>query len=1095
MKFNLLSCFFLSLFSVSVFGQSTTATVPIAPPSAGSVSGSKAPVLAPDYSGESAVIEHFDTVYQMAADGTGWRQATMAVRVQSEAALRQLGVVTISYAGNSERVEIAYARVKRPDGTVVETPVTEAMEMPDPVTREAPFYSDLKQKQLPIRSLRVGDTLEWQAKVVRTRAEAPGQFWGQESFVEDGVVLSQTLELRVPKDTYVNLWSPKNKPTESIVGGERIFRWNASQKKPSVGKEAEAEKEAKKKEVWTEDQELDATQGKLPSVAWTTFKSWEAVGAWYRGLEGTRMAPDAEIKAKVAEVTAGKANQQEKVRAVYGYVATQIRYVGVAFGVGRYQPHSAAEVLQNQYGDCKDKHTLLAAMLAALDLHADAVLIGAGVRFNEKVPSPSAFNHLITAVPLEGETVWLDATAEVAPYRMLMFAIRDKFALEVPESNVARVVRTPATLPFASFQKMDAVGTLDKDGISNSRLVLTLRGDDELTVRAVLRQVPPAQYEQLVQQLSRNMGYGGTTSHAELSRPEDTAEPLKISYDYKREKAGDWDNYRIIPQVAPVVLPRPDEKDPPIRAILLGVPRVELSTSALKLPEGWGVELPEAVHVKSAYATYDETYRFEKGTLYAERRIEVLKEKVPVADWKSYKKWADTADLGNELYVQLTRAGKTASGDTAEKGPPIVTETNAKAGTLIASAYKAVQQHELASAESMLNQAKELNAQQSWLWLTYGYLKFQRGEMSAAIEDYKKELSLHPEQYAAYAPLAQAQTILGERNEAEKTLQQWAFVEENNPAPSARLVSMLLEDKDAAAAVKAAESAIARLPEDKKKDETLQLQLGKAQLMAGMKEKGRATLLAVLQTTQSPEMMNDSAYELSDAHMELPLAEATTRTALTKISEESKTWTLDENPQVLNGKSRLLVAAWDTMGWILFQEGKLDEAESYLNAAWLNAQGAEVGEHLGELQTAKGNKNAALNAYELALATIPPYDMMGVKKTPGAEEKKLKERTEALRQAGAKLSLHDSHKALQEIRTISLGPANGLNGTAEYRLLLSEGGIKRAEAMGLKELEGGAERVKKARFAGFWPAGSNANLVRTGILNCHSGVCELVLEP
>ena len=230
MKFILLTCFFLSLFSASVFGQSTTITVPVAPPSAGPASGSKAPALAPDYSGESAVIEHFDAVYEMAADGTGWRQITMAVRVQSEAALRQLGVVTIGYAGNSERVEIAYARVRRSDGTVVETPVTEAMEMPDPVTREAPFYSDLKQKQLPIRSLRVGDTLEWQAKIVKTRAEAPGQFWGQENFIEDGVVLSQTLELRVPKDTYVNVWSPRNKPSESIVGGERIFRWSASQK-------------------------------------------------------------------------------------------------------------------------------------------------------------------------------------------------------------------------------------------------------------------------------------------------------------------------------------------------------------------------------------------------------------------------------------------------------------------------------------------------------------------------------------------------------------------------------------------------------------------------------------------------------------------------------------------------------------------------------------------------------------------------------------------------------------------------------------------------------------------------------------------------
>ena len=151
--------------------------------------------------------------------------------------------------------------------------------MPSPVTTAAPFYSDLKQMQLPIRSLRVGDTLEWQAKIVLFKAEAPDQFWGQETFSEEGIILSQILELRVPKDTYVNVWSPKYKPNETMDGGERVLRWVSSQKKPTVGKEADAdEKELKKKQVWTTEQELDAKEGELPSVAWTTFKSWECGG-------------------------------------------------------------------------------------------------------------------------------------------------------------------------------------------------------------------------------------------------------------------------------------------------------------------------------------------------------------------------------------------------------------------------------------------------------------------------------------------------------------------------------------------------------------------------------------------------------------------------------------------------------------------------------------------------------------------------------------------------------------------------------------------------------------------------------------------------
>ncbi len=39
--------------------------------------------------------------------------------------------------------------------------------------------------------------------------------------------------------------------------------------------------------------------------------------------------------------------------------------IGIAFGIGRYQPHAADDVLTNNYGDCKDKQTLLASLLQA----------------------------------------------------------------------------------------------------------------------------------------------------------------------------------------------------------------------------------------------------------------------------------------------------------------------------------------------------------------------------------------------------------------------------------------------------------------------------------------------------------------------------------------------------------------------------------------------------------------------------------------------------------------------------------------------------------------------------------------------------------
>lgn len=802
-----------------------------------------------NYDAEPLVVETIEKTYRMQADGTGVQFMGASARIQSEAALKQVAVLSVPFAANSEHVEWVYARIRHKDGTSTETPITSAIEVAEQVTREAPFYSDLKQSQLPLRDLRVGDYLEWKARIVRTKAEAPGEFWGGQTFVRDGVVLSETLELDVPRGTPVNVWSPGQKPQERDEGERHVYRWVSAQRDPTIGADADARREAEKKRVRTADEELDARLGKLPDVSWTTFQSWEAVGAWYRGLEGERMFPNAEIKAKVAQLTVGKTTDEAKVQAVYSYVATQIHYIGVAFGTGRYQPHSATDVLGNQYGDCKDKHTLLAAMLQALGLHPDAVLIGAGIRFNPAVPSPASFNHLITRVMLDGKPVWLDTTAEVAPYGMLMYITRDRDALVVPADGPARIEHTPRRPVLAQTQMMEAIGSIDAEGASTSRITLLFRGDSEVLLRSVVRQLSPAQYDQLAQQMCASMGYGGTASHLEVSRVEDTSEPLRMSFDYKREKAGDWANLKTIAQLSPVGLPVLDEKDPPIGSVELGVPRVETSDAAMTLPEGWTAELPEAVHAKSAWVKYDLTYRFEKGTVYAQRRVEVLQERVPVGDWKSYNKFAGKAEFGNETYVQLVRrSGKVRSGTSlgTEEGHKILDssserkgevgtfpaenapETDATSLQLVQEAAAALQSHELLRARSLLDRAKAANPEQPGVWALSGSVLLEMGEPSAAIRDLEKELKLHPSSLGVYQYLERAQVMGGYRADAKETLARWSEAAPQDPTPEIQLISMQLADNEPSIAQARAEKALLRTASNGESNERLELLLGRA---------------------------------------------------------------------------------------------------------------------------------------------------------------------------------------------------------------------------------------------------------------------------
>jgi len=197
----------------------------------------------------------------------------------------------------------------------------------------------------------------------------------------------------------------------------------------------------------------------------------------------------------------------------------RLRYIGVAFGVGRYQPHEASDVLRNQYGDCKDKHTLQAAMLSAARHSRNAALIGAGVAFTPDLPSPGWFNHVITVAHVDGKPVWLDATAEVAPYRLLLQVLRGKQALVVPASGDAYLATTPKDPPFSLRRALRGYRHTRRQG----RLPLASCDGPARRLRDHLPGGGPfglaCTVDELMQNISYRMSYAGKVTHAEFSRP------------------------------------------------------------------------------------------------------------------------------------------------------------------------------------------------------------------------------------------------------------------------------------------------------------------------------------------------------------------------------------------------------------------------------------------------------------------------------------------------------------------------------------------------------------------------------------------------
>ena len=173
------------------------------------------PTVVLDHSQEAYVVEKVHTSYRFENDGTGRREFYVKIKVQSEAGVEQWGQVVIGYNSANERVEIPFVRVLKLDGSTVTAPQDSIQDLSIPLERDAPVYTDYRQKHITVPGLRPGEELEYDFITITQTPLAPGQFWMEYDFAKAGTVLDEQLVLDVPKDRTIKLKTkPGNDPND-----------------------------------------------------------------------------------------------------------------------------------------------------------------------------------------------------------------------------------------------------------------------------------------------------------------------------------------------------------------------------------------------------------------------------------------------------------------------------------------------------------------------------------------------------------------------------------------------------------------------------------------------------------------------------------------------------------------------------------------------------------------------------------------------------------------------------------------------------------------------------------------------------------------
>jgi hypothetical protein len=389
--------------------------------------------------------------------------------------------------------------------------------------------------------------------------------------------------------------------------------------------------------------------------------SWAVIGDWYREHATGRALVTPRIEKKALELTAGAATRTEKIRAIYDYVAREIEYEDLTFMYHGQIPQFAESIMDDGTGDCKDKATLMIALLKAIGIDADITLSMSG-DFSDTYYLPSSrFNHAILSVnEPDGSYFILDPTSATFTYPELPYYLDRTWALRIPRNpeGKAELERLSAperprsaialyVEPGESTYAYSGSMLLSGSQASLARYLFSSHDDDSRKVRAEYFAAGAIRGFKLSE-----FSTGAEESLAEFPSFSFKGEglPLKASAG-KLALDGFWfvkmnaDYLLINPGRSQAAAIEGDEYATPVK-----------QTVVIKIPSGYQVSALPAdatYRFRDAYASY--SFRTLAGNVVMERELFVPGMTIPTADLAAFVDFAAAATAKEAEAVYLER--------------------------------------------------------------------------------------------------------------------------------------------------------------------------------------------------------------------------------------------------------------------------------------------------------------------------------------------------------------------------------------------------------------------------------------------------------
>ncbi|HET6150552.1 MAG TPA: DUF3857 domain-containing protein [Polyangia bacterium] len=564
--------------------------------------------------------------------------------------------IYVRYTPGVEEVEIRQARILRrgPDGQLQ---ILDAAERDDEDLSEPWYglYYDNRAEVVRFEGLRAGDVLEVQYLVDDVSAKNQmADYFGDLQYIAEEIPKRRwdyTLIGPADRTFYTN--TPRVAALDQTVtleGGEQTRRFAARDIAKTSAEPA-----------------MPGYTEIAPYLHVSTYASWRDVGAWYWRLIEEQMVPDDSIRKAARAVLEKGMSDVEKMRAIHGLVVTGTRYVGLEFGIHGFQPYKVTQVLARKFGDCKDKATLLIALLREAGLDAELVLLRTrrGGRLEPSPASLAVFDHAIAYVPKLD--VYLDGTAEFAGTAELPNQDQGVTVLRVGPRG-ATLTETPV-LPSSQNRAVRRwSATLQASGEARVSEALTITGQAAPEWREHY-QTPGERLERYAKVWTGRYP-GSTLLSVDMPGIEDRNQPVTV------------DAVATVPRIGQVVARgadgTPAEIDLAVTVrdadfsrtyarlserkedLVIAYPWQHDEELVFRLPPGWQVaSLPPARATESPFGRFELSTAVERaGEVRVRSLLDVTRHRIAPADYARFRAFLSEIDAALAGHVTIRRAAR-----------------------------------------------------------------------------------------------------------------------------------------------------------------------------------------------------------------------------------------------------------------------------------------------------------------------------------------------------------------------------------------------------------------------------------------------------